>query len=246
MKKELSPILELRPELSKKSGTTTGKRLETWVNWKKEVILKEGSIALLMTGLESPELIKDWKLTIGQYGKTCFKSIDDPHDNHESIVVPNCSLVFEDIEDIAVSKSDLAMQRWFLCRSVSDKKKRTIFTGNSGLVFATIRNMQTLVPIKKAKLCPIKDGNGATFFVDAKGCYGVRRYVIPKEAEILYTTEIHNSQDQRETIIMGFKLNNDVILLFHPQNLVNEESSDFFKITQNRYGSETFFNALIN
>ena len=173
-----------------------------------------------------------------QIGKVFYQSLTDTRTNN-ILIVPSVQLC-GDLPD-----SDFDMTQWFLGRNQQAKQQPTIWLGLSGLIHAEHRMSQTLFPIKgKSHYTAIQDAKGMNnFFVDANGCYGISRYCLPKDAEILYKKEIVNNLNEKIEVVMGFKHNNNIVLLFHP-NMINDEKSSFYKETSIKHGCEPFFRSL--
>lgn len=230
---------EQSPEPFKKNGAITKKLSGILAP---AVSTRMGHIAIL-TNLNSP-MTGEWKQVLSQYGRIRLKYIEDSQIENDLTIVPDVNLLGDMPNSNFSSNVDLEFQQWFLNRTREEKNKRTIYCGRSGLIFAVNRNLHTIVQIKKKGLCPIKDESGNVYFVDADNCFGIRRYSVPDNARILYSTEIMNTQNMKESIIMGFQDGNNTILLFHPEKLINAENHEFFKKTQNRFGSETLYNSI--
>lgn len=210
-------------------------------------------IALLTEGAEDRAFMSNWTNMINQYAKIAIKHPSDALSLPDITIVCDANLTSESW--IKSTLRDSSTSEWFNTRTKSEKAAPTIYCGKSGLVFAEMRNTQTIVLLKQKGFMPIFKPENRTrgpeskadHFVDAAGCYGIRRISLPEGAEVLYTTPVKSVSKEgpvTEEFVVGFKINNNICLLFHPERLTNSESRTFFHETQCRFGSETFLDAI--
>jgi len=205
------------------------------------ILNRKARIALLTTGKTDTE---QWERVISQYGSVALKHPKDVSCYPDITIIPDCNLTAD--MQFQSSPEDLAVSDWWLTRTMAEKIAPTIYTGRSGLIFAEARSSHTVIAFKNKGYTPLlsmyNTSGQADFFVSASGCYGVRRFCLPTNAEVLYYTPVQmlgTKGVETENLVSGFKIDNNIILLFNPHMIENKESSDFYQRTNILYGSET-------
>jgi len=224
--------------------------------WKDKLIAVKAArarIAILTEGAEDSESMASWKRTINQYGRVALKEPMDIATGISILVVPSANLTGDAF--LGSDKRDLELSSWWLTRSYEERMTPTIYTGKSGLIWAEVRSPSTCFKMKEKGFIPLFKADNtergpnskADFFVPGGNFYGIRRFCVPKGAEILYTTPIScisGSGVHVEEFVLGFKAGNVIVLLFNPEQLTQKEDSIFFSETHCRFGSETFMDAI--